>query len=317
MGKIACMFAGQAAQHGGMGKDLYQEYEETRELFQISSDIFGEDLAALAFKRPFSWLTKTHYVQILITILNVLCYRLSVKWIKPDVVLGFSVGEASALYAANVMNLEDTLRFITLRGKSMQQAALKHAGCMYVVFDMEDSELQEIIDEVRGDAILNISNYNSPGQTIIAGDVHAVEEAVDMINRRNIKTRNLKQQGAWHSMHMADASKKCSEFLENVKLNRPQIPVLFNVSADFESDPEKIRQNMIQHIVEPVKWKQSLTMLKEYGFDTFYEIGPGKILRGLLLSTFRSFKDIEYTVFNLNSTTTIKKLENALALERH
>lgn len=311
--KTVCMFTGQAAQFKNMGKDVYDNYKLAKDIFNIASKIYGDDVADLIYNRPFEELSKTHNAQITITALNVIYYHLGIqKWFTPDVLMGFSVGELSALYAAGVLSLEDMFHIITVRGKMMHEAAKTQQGAMYAIKNLHYSEIDNIVRDVQKDSVLELTNYNSPNQTVIAGDVDAVNRVIAKTKDLNCECVNINQEGAWHTEHMLMASNAVRKVLENIEIKTPKIPIIFNVTADFEYNPERIRALIAKQIVSPVKWVQSLHKLQALNCDTFYEAGPGKILRSLAMSSFREFKDYRYKIYNINSVDSILSIEREL-----
>ncbi len=286
MEKVAFLFPGQGSQYVGMGKDLYERYPQVRDIFNQSDEVCGFSIAKLCFEGPLEELTKTVYLQPAITTLNLAILTLvRERGIVPRFCAGHSLGEYSALACAGVLSLGDCLAAVKKRGELMEREATRYPGAMAAVMGMDKERLSQIIEDVKGEKALSIANYNSPDQIVITGDKEAVDHAISEIKKHRGKAIPLKVSGAWHSSLMEGALHDFRGFLEGLKFSPPQYEVVFNLTGLPESDPERIRDLMVDQLVNPVKWQHSIEYMERQGVDVFLEIGPKNVLSGLVKKT--------------------------------
>lgn len=288
MNKIAFLFPGQGAQTVGMGKRLVESCPAARRLYDRAAEVLGYDLAKLCFEGPADELDSTVCSQpaILVTSLAAL-ETLRVE--SPDIVLtceataGLSLGEYTAMVFAGVMEFEDALMVVQRRGAAMQEAADATAGGMVGILGLETVEVEELCEKARDGGILKIANLLCPGNVVVSGELAACERAAELARSQGaMKAIPLAVAGAFHTEIMRPADQRCAEVLAEVPMRKPRIPVISNVDAKPHDDPEEIRQILVRQILQPVHWEESMRYLISLGIDQFYEVGPGRVLRGLL-----------------------------------
>jgi [acyl-carrier-protein] S-malonyltransferase len=293
-----------------MGKALYESFPAVRELFAEASDLLNMDFRQLCFEGPEATLVSTDNVQPAITLVSLAAFTvLRAEGITPSAVAGHSVGEYSALSAAGVFSFADAMRLVQVRGAAMKSAADRHPGGMTAVLGLAAEVLDEVCREVGSDSV-QVANHNAPGQVVLTGQSDAVKAAGQAAKARGAKLIvPLKVSGPWHSRFMADAQAPLRAALDACVMQAPQVPVMANVTATFHPpDPDGIRQSLVDQIVSPVLWTQSMSALVEQGCRTFVEVGPGRVLSGLLRDVSR-----ELAVMNLADTESLVKLRAAYA----
>ncbi len=288
MSKIAFLFPGQGAQFVGMGRRLYESLPAARRLYDQAGEILGYDLAKLCFEGPAEELDSTVISQPAIFVTSLA----ALEWLRhesPDVVMsceaaaGLSLGEYTAMVFAGVMSFEDGLTVVQKRGAAMQEASDATPGGMVSVLGLERVEVERLCNEVRGDDILQIANLLCPGNIVVSGTIDACERVAEKAEAFGaMKAVPLAVAGAFHTSIMKPADERLAEALAEVNLQKPRIPVISNVDAQPHDDPEEIRQLLIRQVVQPVLWEEGVRRLLNEGFDCFYEVGPGRVLRGLM-----------------------------------
>ena len=288
MGKIAILFPGQGAQTVGMGRNLAEKYPEIKQLFARANDILGYDIKQLCFDGPAAELDSTIISQPAIFLTSIAALQ-ALKIESPEVVLaaeaaaGLSLGEYTALVFAGVLSIEDGLKLVQKRGRAMQDAANTTPSGMVSILGLERCQVETLCDKARGTGTLQIANLLCPGNIVISGTNDGCERAAELA--RTMGAMNavpLAVAGAFHTQIMHPADDILSEVLNGIDLKTPNIPVVSNVDAQPHHDPEDIRAILVKQVVQPVLWEISMQYLLEQGFDTFYEVGPGRVLRGLL-----------------------------------
>ena len=289
MSNIAFLFPGQGAQAVGMAQELVEQLPAAAALFTQASEILGYDLAHLCAQGPVEKLNTTDHSQPALFVASLAALE-SLKASDPQTVdactatAGLSLGEYTALVFAGVMSFEDGLRVVQQRGSAMQAAAQQTDSTMVSLLGLSTDDVQQLVERCREDGeILQIANYLCPGNIVVSGSRTACERIqVAAVEAGAMKAIPLAVAGAFHTEVMQAAVEPLQQVLENVAINAPRIPIISNVDASIHSNPEIIRQHLVQQVVSPVRWEECMGTLLNKGIDQFYEIGPGRVLRGLL-----------------------------------
>ena len=287
MSKIALLFPGQGAQHVGMGRILCKDYPRARELFNLAGEILGYDLAALCFDGPADELDSTIYSQPALFVCSLAALE-KLRSDSPDVVLGcemaagLSLGEYTALVFAGAMSFEDGLKVVQRRGQAMQAAADATPSGMVSILLMERDKVQQVCDEASAHGSIQIANYLCPGNIVISGENAACLRAAEIAESMGGRAVPLAVAGAFHTPIMKPADEQLAEVLRQTTIRTPEIPVVSNVDAAVHTDPDDIRNILIQQVLQPVRWEDSIRKIMEVGCTDFYEVGPGKVLKGLM-----------------------------------
>ena len=279
--KIAFIFPGQGAQAVGMGKDLYENYESAKNIYDIADKTLGKSISGICFNGPEEDLKQTVNTQpaIVTTSIAALAALRSQLDITPDYAAGHSLGEYCALYTAGVLSIEDTLKLIQKRADLMSETK---GGAMAAVLNAPEDVLKKALEEASSVGYVDIANYNSPVQVVITGDSDAVTKASELLKEMGVrKVVPLAVSGAFHSKFMENAGKEFAGFVSDVELSNAKLPVLTNVDADLTTLADEFREKMPKQIYSSVYWTQTIEKMIENGVDTFVEIGPGKVLAGL------------------------------------
>jgi [acyl-carrier-protein] S-malonyltransferase len=286
--KIAFLFPGQGAQSVGMGQQLAETLPAVRSLYDRANAVLGYDLAKICFQGPEDDLDSTVYSQPALFVTSLAALE-QLRAEQPDVVLscegaaGLSLGEYTAMVFAGVMEFEAALNVVKQRGEAMQAASDAVPSGMVSVLGLERVQVEQLVEKARGSDILQIANLLCPGNIAVSGSNAACERVAEMATAAGaMKAVPLAVAGAFHTPIMQPAVEKLAAALANVPMFAPKIPVVSNVDAQPHSDPEEIRALLIKQVVSPVRWEDSIRWMIDQGFDTFYEVGPGRVLRGLL-----------------------------------
>jgi [acyl-carrier-protein] S-malonyltransferase len=284
MKKIAFLFPGQGSQAVGMGLDLYQEYDFVREIFDMVDETTKTNISRLCFKGPMEDLTLTVNLQPAVTAVNLACLAaLAKEGIQPDLTAGHSLGEYSALHAASVLSPLDTCKLVFKRGHLMHREASKHEGAMYAILGLEIDVVRDIVDEAKENGVVAVANHNTATQIVITGSPDAVKHASELAGARGAKKAiPLAVSGAWHSELIRGAEEDFQAFLEEIPFEPPKAPVVFNVTADYASEPSEMKDIMARQLCSPVRWYDSVCKMQDEGIETFVEVGPKRVLTGLL-----------------------------------
>ncbi len=282
--KTAFIFPGQASQFVGMAKDLYETFELARSYFDRANEILGFDLKKVCFEGPEEELKKTYITQPAIFVHSVVVNELlKEKGQTPQGVAGHSLGEYSALVAAGSLSFEDGLKLVQKRGQLMYESGKKNPGTMAALIGLSEEQVYALCDELKSEGVIQPANFNSPGQIAISGDVAVIHKAIEKAKEMGAKKAvELVVSGAFHSPLMDDARAGLQEALEKTEIKAAQVPVYTNVTAQPVTAADEIRSLLYRQLTSPVLWQKSMENMIADGFERFYEIGPGKVLTGLL-----------------------------------
>ena len=279
MAAVGYLFPGQGAQYIGMGKDVYESFACAREIFHQASSLLGFDIAKLCFEGPADKLKETENCQLAILTVSIATLSAIDSQLAPKAIAGLSLGEYSALVGAESISFEDAVRLVKKRGEFMEDAAVKSPGGMVSIIGLSQEEVERICEECGTE----IANLNCPGQIVISGKADALSQARDKAKNCGAKrVVFLDVSGPFHSSLMTTASLRIEEELQKINISPPKIPVVSNVTAKFENSPEEIRSNLTTQINHSTRWEESMKFLISCGMSRFLEIGPGRVLKGLM-----------------------------------
>lgn len=289
---VAFIFPGQGSQSPGMGKDLAENFPVARQVFEEADEALGFPISRLCFDGPAEDLQLTENTQPAILAVSVAAFRSleSMGAPAPAFVAGHSLGEYSALVAAGVLDLSAALRTVRARGRYMQEAVPVGTGAMAAVMGAELSEVERVCAEASGSEVCSLANINSPGQVVIAGNAAAVDRAVELLKDVARRVIKLKVSAPFHCALMKPAQDRLGADLERLTFNEPKFPVVTNVDARVTTAPGELRDALLRQVSSPVRWAQSMQLLIENGVGTAVEVGPGKVLSGLMRQTSRDIK---------------------------
>ena len=277
---IAFVFPGQGAQFSGMGKDLYDAYPEARQIMQRANEVLGFNLTEVMFEGTDESLRQTSVTQPAIFLHSIVAARLMTS-LRPDMVAGHSLGEFSALVVADVLHWEDALRLVSQRAQAMQEACELQAGAMAAVLALADDKVVEVCDSIED--VVVAANFNCPGQVVISGSLNGVDAACKVLKEVGAKRAlKLPVGGAFHSPLMQPAAERLQKAIVDTTFYAPKCPVYQNVSAKAEVNKDIIQQQLLLQLTSPVRWTQSVQQMITDGADSFYEFGPGDVLKGLI-----------------------------------
>lgn len=277
----AYVFPGQGAQFSGMGKDLYEQFPDTQELFEKANDILGFSITDVMFEGSGEDLKQTKVTQPAIFLHSVILSKALGEAFKPDMVAGHSLGEFSALVANGTLTFEDGLKLVYQRAMAMQKACDLQPGTMAAVLNLEDSVVESVCNDTPG--VVVPANYNCPGQLVISGEVDAINLACEKMKEAGARRALvLPVGGAFHSPLMQPAREELAAAIEATTFLEPICPVYQNVTATAVTNTTEIKKNLIAQLTAPVKWTQSVRQMVADGASEFIEVGPGKVLQGLV-----------------------------------
>lgn len=280
--KRAFVFPGQGSQYVGMGKDLYEGNPQAQEMFERANAVLGFSLTSLCFSGSEEELKQTRNTQPAIFVHSIVLFSL-LKNQSFDMVAGHSLGEYSALVAAGALSFEDGLRLVRLRGELMQQAGSVHEGTMAAIIGLEADVVTKLCEEASTAGIVQPANFNSPGQIVISGSKSGVRQAMELAKQKGAKmVKELAVSGAFHSPLMEPAVEEMEKGLASARLCDASVPVYSNVTASPIQSAEEIRRALLLQLTHPVRWEESVRRMITDGATEFVEIGPGKVLQGLL-----------------------------------
>ena len=282
--EIAFLFPGQGSQYPGMGKDLADKFPIARQVFEEADEALSFSISRLCFEGPEEALQLTENTQPAIVTVSVAALRaLQEQGLPvPTFVAGHSLGEYSALVAASAISLADAVRTVRARGRYMQEAVPVGTGAMVAVLGGDRNAIEDACREASGGQVCSVANINSPNQVVIAGDVAAVDRVMDLLKDIAKRVIKLNVSAPFHCALMKPAQERLSYELDQLAFSKAKVPVVTNVDASMMSEPGELRDALFRQVSAPVRWLQSIELLLQQGVNTFVEVGPGKVLSGLM-----------------------------------
>lgn len=291
MGKVVFMFPGQGAQYVGMGKDFYDSFSCSKEVFEKANEVLDIDVKALCFEENED-INITEFTQAaMVTASVAILKKLEEMGVKPDITAGLSLGEYCALVASGVMSFEDAVKVVRQRGILMQDTVPAGEGAMSAVLGMKKEDIEAVLPEIDG--VVTIANYNCPGQIVISGEAAAVAKAGEALKEAGAKrVLPLKVSGPFHSPMLKPAGEKLLKVLEDIEINDPEVPYISNTTAEVVTSKDNVKELLGRQVYSSVRWEQSIEKMIADGADTFIEIGPGRTLCGFMRKINRNVKAI-------------------------
>jgi [acyl-carrier-protein] S-malonyltransferase len=287
--KHAYIFPGQGSQFSGMGKNLYDGNTQAKELFEQANDILGFRISEIMFNGTDEELKQTKVTQPAVFLHSVIAYK-GIDGARPDMVAGHSLGEFSALVANGALNFEDALKLVSIRAQAMQKACEINPSTMAAVLALADDKVEDICKQVQDETgeVVVPANFNCPGQLVISGSIKGIEIACERMKAAGAKRALvLPVGGAFHSPLMAPAKEELAAAIESAVFNVPSCPVYQNVVAKAVADPIEIKKNLVEQLTGAVRWTQSIQAMVADGATNFTEVGPGKVLQGLVQKIYK------------------------------
>ena len=305
--KIGYIFPGQGTQVIGMGKDLYEKYNEVKNIYKRVDEALGESVENITYNISQEELNETQNTQIAIYTMSMAILEiLNKKGIKPDALAGLSLGEYSALTCGNAISIEEGAKIVRKRGTFMQELAPKGNWSMAAIIGLEDEKVEEACSKVE-DGFVRAVNYNCPGQVVVSGEKDSILKAMEIAKEMGArKAIELKTSGPFHTEKLKEASNALRKELEKVEFNKIEIPVIKNINGEPYDDKDNMVDILAKHVMSPVKFRKSIETMLSLGIDTFVEIGPGKTLSGFVKKVCKE-KDVEVNIFNIENVETLEK----------
>jgi len=305
MKKTAFIFPGQGSQYVGMGKEFYENFKVAREVFEEADDALRFSMKRLCFEGPENDLKLTENTQPAILTASIACLRVlqSEKGAVPEVMAGHSLGEYCALVASGALAFSDAVRMVRLRGRFMQEAVPVGEGAMAAVLGMEREAVERLCEEVASGEVLAPANFNCPGQITIAGHTGAVERAIERVKQDGKKAVLLPVSAPFHSPLMKPAGERLEKELERIGVNDLNIPVVTNVEAEVNTSKDKVKTLLVTQVSSPVRWEESMRRIIRDEVECFIEVGPGKVLSGLMKRI-----DSSREIVNVEDIKTLRRL---------
>ena len=283
--KIAVLFPGQGSQYLGMGHEFIESSSMCKDIIKTAERVCDAPLGNLCQNGPMEDLTRAVYLQPAITAINLMCWQMLSEKIDQDNIAffaGHSLGEYSALHAAGITTVEDTLKLVAKRGELMGREGQMNPGGMRAVLGISIDKIEEMIEACKGAGVVTAANFNTPEQIVISGDQQGLEGVSKLAEKEGGKVIPLNVSIANHSPLVAEAVPEFTEFLKGISFKGPQKPVIFNITANVESDPTEIKDIMAKQIISRVRWYESITKMLDEGVDTIIEAGPKTVLKGMM-----------------------------------
>ena len=305
--KTAFLFPGQGSQYVGMGQDMAAAFPSAKRIFEQVDEICASAISKLCFEGPMDELTLTVNLQPAVSAVNLACLAaVTESGIKPDVTAGHSLGEYSSLVCAGVITVEDALRLVNKRGELMHREATANPGAMAAIIGMDINDVKDVVEMAKDGDVLAVANHNSYEQIVISGEKKPVLRAMKIAKEKKARAVPLKVSGAWHCQLIEGAVSEFKDFIKTIPFKKPEIPVIFNVTADSETDPEKIQDIMARQLISPVKWYDIIIKMLQDGVNVFVEVGPKRVLSGLLKKIIPNDNDIK--VLNVGKLEELRTL---------
>ena len=299
-GKIAFLFPGQGSQVIGMGRDLAERFPNSKSLFDKLDKLSPRPISKLCFEGPVDELTQTVNLQPALTTVNLVCLSaLAESNIRPAVSAGHSLGEYAALAAARVITESDAILLSRKRGELMQREADRNPGSMAAVMGLSIKQVDEVVRIAAEKGVVAVANHNTAQQIVITGQKEPLAYAIELLKQKGAKAIPLNVSGAWHSPLMQEANDEFKKFLEDFSFQKPKYPTVLNVTGEYAQDPDETHGIMERQLTSPVKWYDAICKLVEKEVEIFVEIGPGKVLTGLLKKNLP--KEYPAKIYNVNS----------------
>lgn len=305
MKAIAFIFPGQGSQYVGMGRELFENFSVAKKIFEEADDTLHFSVSALCFKGPEEALKLTENTQpaVLTTSVAALKVLQAEKGVAPQFTAGHSLGEYSALVASEALTFSQAVKVVRLRGKFMQEAVPVGEGAMAAVLGMEREQVEKLCEEISSGEVLAPANFNSPGQIVIAGHSKAVQRAIERVKQEGKKAVLLPVSAPFHSSLMKPAGERLEKALEEISVSDLKIPVVTNVEAEANTSKDRVKELLVAQVSSPVRWEESMRKMVEKGIEQVLEIGPGKVLSGLMKRI-----DSRVETKNLEDLQTLKKI---------
>jgi [acyl-carrier-protein] S-malonyltransferase len=305
MKQTAFIFPGQGSQYVGMGKEFYDNFKIAREVFEEADDTLRLSISNLCFQGPEEALKLTENTQPAILTVSIAALKVlqEEKGVHPQFAAGHSLGEYSALVTSGALTFSEAVRTVRLRGKFMQEAVPVGEGAMAAILGMERENVENLCEEVAAGEVLSPANFNCPGQIVIAGHSKAVQRAIEKVKQEGKKAVLLPVSAPFHSPLMKPAGARLEKALEEISVKELNVPVVTNVEADINTSKEKVKALLVAQVSSPVRWEESMRRMIGEGLERVLEIGPGKVLSGLMKRI-----DAKIETMNLEDLPSLKKI---------